>query len=89
MGMEDTVVRALLPQPTEQRLLFVYLVAGRCKAALRAPPESYLTLCAPQNRASKSTNRTPQAVSSLGEASSAVMGPDITSVDPCRKLVNP
>jgi len=35
MGMEDTVVRAL-PQPTEQ-LLFVYLVAGRCKAALRAP----------------------------------------------------
>ena len=36
MGMEDTVVRAL-PQPTEQFLLFVYLVAGRCKAVLRAP----------------------------------------------------
>jgi hypothetical protein len=35
MGMEDTVVRAL-PLPTEQ-LLFVYLVAGRCKAVLRAP----------------------------------------------------
>ena len=35
MGMEDTVVRAL-PLPTEQ-LLFVYLVAGPCKAALRAP----------------------------------------------------
>jgi hypothetical protein len=44
MGMEDTVVRAL-PQPTEQRPLFVHLVVGRLKAALRAPPESYLTLC--------------------------------------------
>jgi hypothetical protein len=36
MGMEDTVVRAL-PQSTEQLPLFVYLVAGRCKAALREP----------------------------------------------------
>jgi hypothetical protein len=38
MGMEDTVVRALLhdPHPTEQ-LLFIYLVAGHCKAALRVP----------------------------------------------------
>ena len=36
MGMEDTVVGAL-PQPTERQLLFVCLVAGRCKAALRTP----------------------------------------------------
>lgn len=52
-------------------------------------PGSYLTLCAPQNRASKPTDRTPQAVSSLGEASNTVIGPDITSVEPCRKLVDP
>ena len=52
-------------------------------------PESYLTPCAPQNRASKPTDRTPQTTLSLGEASNGVMGPDITSVDPCRKLVDP
>jgi hypothetical protein len=82
MGMEDTVVRAL-PQPTE--LLLVYLVAGCCSHVA----EPYLTPCAPQNRASKPTDRTPQVTSSLGEASNGVMGPDITSVDPCRKLVDP